>query len=155
MLSKLKPTILHRVLTVCNCVDILFQRPARCLLKESWKFQLTTVRIRGILSFSGWACNPDSIEILIDGAVLHHPRLMAHPAVTLKRSVANYSTGFSYLINVANLGSGEHEAVLFVDGLELDRSSFSVTRLSTGEFARGTQQMRYRRRFLPRIRARN
>ena len=37
---------------------------------------------------------------------------------------------------MALLGEGEHEAILFADSQEIDRSTFEVTRLSTGEFLR-------------------
>jgi len=47
--------------------------------------------------------------------------------------------GFGLLYNMSNLGTGEHTAVAFADGLEIGRSTFNTQRLSTGEFLRGAR----------------
>ena len=93
-------------------------------------------RYSGIASFSGWACHAETIEILIDGSYYITPPWGSDRADTLE-VCGKTKTGFSYLINLATLGEGGHQAVLFADGQEIDKSDFHVTRLSTGEFATG------------------
>ena len=90
----------------------------------------------GIVSFSGWACGAKKLEILVDGAFYLIPPWGSQRLDTAE-VCGQVTTGFSHLFNMSNLGTGEHLAVLFADGEELDRSTFKVTRLSTGEFAEG------------------
>ena len=94
----------------------------------------------GIYMFSGWACDADLIEIVINGGSGLKAAYGTDRGDT--RGICGDSdNGFGLLFNMANLGTGEHTAVAFADGLEIGRSTFSVQRLSTGEFLRGAENL--------------
>jgi hypothetical protein len=88
----------------------------------------------GIQLFSGWVCDADVLEVLIDGAqYLTVP--YGGDRLDTQAVCGDRNNGFGLLFNMANLGSGEHTVTLFADGQKIDESTFNVTRLSTGEFA--------------------
>lgn len=90
----------------------------------------------GIYMFSGWACDAKLIEIVINGG----SGLKAAYGTSRGDTAGicgDSDNGFGLLFNMSNLGTGEHTAVAFADGLEIGRSTFFVQRLSTGEFLRG------------------
>lgn len=90
----------------------------------------------GIQLFSGWVCDADVLEILVDGAqYLTVP--YGGDRLDTQTVCGDRNNGFGLLFNMANLGSGEHTVTLFADGQKIDESTFNVTRLSTGEFAVG------------------
>lgn len=90
----------------------------------------------GIQLFSGWVCDADVLEVLIDGAqYLTVP--YGGDRLDTQTVCGDRNNGFGLLFNMANLGSGEHTVTLFADGQKIDESTFNVTRLSTGEFAEG------------------
>lgn len=92
----------------------------------------------GIYMFSGWACDAELIEIVINGS----SGLKAAYGTDRGDTVGicgDSDNGFGLLFNMANLGTGTHTAVAFADGLEIGRSTFNVKRLSTGEFLRDKQ----------------
>lgn len=94
----------------------------------------------GIYMFSGWACDAELIEIVIDGG----SGLKAAYGTSRGDTVGicgDSDNGFGLLFNMANLGTGEHTAVAFADGLEIGRSTFTAQRLSTGEFLRDRQAL--------------
>ena len=94
----------------------------------------------GIYMFSGWACDADLIEIVINGGSGLKAAYGTSRGDT--RGICGDSdNGFGLLFNMANLGTGEHTAVAFADGLEIGRSTFNVQRLSTGEFLRGAEDL--------------
>ncbi len=94
----------------------------------------------GIYMFSGWACDADLIEIVIDGSSGLKAAYGTDRGDT--RGICGDSdNGFGLLFNMSNLGTGEHTAVAFADGLEIGRSTFNVQRLSTGEFLRDKQAL--------------
>ena len=88
----------------------------------------------GIYLISGWVCDAESVEILLDGA-----QYLAAPYGSERMDTVSQcgdsDNGFGVLINMANLGAGEHEASLIADGQVIDTHTFKVTALSTGEFA--------------------
>ncbi|MDC1116982.1 hypothetical protein OAS73_03775 [Luminiphilus sp.] len=88
----------------------------------------------GIQLFSGWVCDAEILEVLVDGAQYLTVPYGSDRLDTLS-VCGDRNNGFGLLFNVANLGSGEHTATLFADGQEIDKATFNVTRLSTGEFA--------------------
>ena len=92
----------------------------------------------GIYMFSGWACDAELIEIVIDGGSGLKAAYGTARGDT-KGICGDSDNGFGLLYNMANLGTGEHTAVAFADGLEIGRSTFYVQRLSTGEFLRGAE----------------
>jgi hypothetical protein len=92
----------------------------------------------GIYMFSGWACDAELVEIVINGGSGIKAAYGTSRGDT--QSICGDSdNGFGLLFNMANLGTGEHTAVAFADGLEIGRSTFSAQRLSTGEFLAGAQ----------------
>ena len=92
----------------------------------------------GIYMFSGWACDAELIEIVINGGSGIKAAYGTSRGDT--QSICGDSdNGFGLLFNMANLGTGEHTAVAFADGLEIGRSTFFAQRLSTGEFLAGAE----------------
>ena len=90
----------------------------------------------GIYMFSGWACDADLIEIVINGSSGIKAAYGTDRGDT--RGICGDSdNGFGLLFNMANIGTGEHTAVAFADGLEIGRSTFNVKRMTSGEFLRG------------------
>ena len=88
----------------------------------------------GIQLFSGWVCDADVLEVLVDGAqYLTVP--YGGDRLDTQSVCGDRNNGFGLLFNMANLGSGEHTVTLFADGQKIDESIFNVTRLSTGEFS--------------------
>ena len=90
----------------------------------------------GIQVISGWICEADTVEVLVDGTQYLIPAYGTERLDT-REACGDIDNGFGLLVNLSNLGSGAHEAVLFADGQEVDRTTFTVTALSTGEFASG------------------
>lgn len=94
----------------------------------------------GIYMFSGWACDAELIEIVVNGG----SGLKAAYGTSRGDTVGicgDSDNGFGLLFNMANLGTGEHTAVAFADGLEIGRSTFTAQRLSTGEFLSDKQAL--------------
>lgn len=89
----------------------------------------------GIYMFSGWACDAELIEIVINGSSGLKAAYGTDRGDTAG-VCGDSDNGFGLLFNMANLGSGTHTAVAFADGFEIGSSTFIVQRLSTGEFLR-------------------
>ena len=87
----------------------------------------------GIGVLSGWVCEADAVEIALNGV----PQMAAYG--TERRDTeavcGDTDNGFGLLFNWNLLGDGEHEVVAFVDGVELSRTTVTVTTLGT-EFLR-------------------
>lgn len=94
----------------------------------------------GIYMFSGWACDAELIEIVVDGGSGWKAAYGTARGDT-KGICGDSDNGFGLLYNMANLGTGEHTAVAFADGVEIGRSTFTVQRLSTGEFLRDREAL--------------
>ncbi|MDA9798045.1 hypothetical protein N9C39_04775 [Luminiphilus sp.] len=92
----------------------------------------------GIYMFSGWACDADLIEVVINGGSGQKAAYGTDRGDTAG-ICGDSDNGFGLLFNMANLGTGTHTAVAFADGQEFGRSTFKVERMSTGEFLRGEQ----------------
>lgn len=92
----------------------------------------------GIYMFSGWACDAELIEIVINGSSGLKAAYGTDRGDTAG-VCGDSDNGFGLLFNMSNLGSGVHTAVAFADGFEIGRSTFVVRRLSTGEFLRDKQ----------------
>ena len=87
----------------------------------------------GIGLISGWTCDADEVEIVLNG----EPQEAAYGTARLDTEAVCGDTdnGFGLLFNWNLLGDGEHEVVALVDGVELDRATVTVTTLGT-EFLR-------------------
>ena len=90
----------------------------------------------GVYLFSGWACDAELIEIVVDGGSGVKAAYGTDRGDTAG-ICGDSDNGFGLLYNMSILGTGEHTAVAFADGLEIGRSTFFVQKLSTGEFLRG------------------
>ena len=92
----------------------------------------------GIYMFSGWACDAELIEIVINGGSGLKAAYGTNRGDT-QSVCGDRDNGFGLLYNMSSLGTGQHTAVAFADGLEIGRKTFNVQRLSTGEFLRGAE----------------
>ena len=88
----------------------------------------------GIYLISGWVCDAERVEILLDGSQYVEAAYGSDRMDTV--SVCGDSdNGFGVLVNMANLGPGEHQMSLIADGDVIATHDFQVAVLSTGEFA--------------------
>jgi hypothetical protein len=94
----------------------------------------------GIYMFSGWVCEAEEVEIVIDGSSGIKAAYGTSRGDT-QGICGDSDNGFGLLFNMSLLGTGEHTAVAFADGQEIGRSTFRVERLSTGEFLRDKQAL--------------
>ena len=92
----------------------------------------------GIYMFSGWVCEAEEVEIVIDGTSGLKAAYGTSRGDT-QGICGDSDNGFGLLYNMSLLGTGEHTAVAFADGVEIGRSTFSVQRLTGGEFLRDRQ----------------
>lgn len=88
----------------------------------------------GIGIISGWVCEADEVEIVINGQA--QPVAYGTPRGDTQKVCGDTDNGFGLLFNWNNLGDGTHTAVAFADGQEFARATFTVTTLGT-EFLRG------------------
>ena len=103
----------------------------------------------GIGVISGWVCEAELVEIEIETERGETERYEAGYGTARADTAAlpdgtplcgDTDNGFGLLFNWNLLGAGEHEVVAYVDGMELDRATVTVTTVGTGEeeeFLRG------------------
>lgn len=91
--------------------------------------------VSGVGLFSGWHCDAEVIEIMINGQSIE--AAYGTSREDTQSICGDSDNGFGLLFNMALLGPGQHEAVAFADGQQFARRTFSVTSLSTGEFLTG------------------
>ena len=96
--------------------------------------------ISGKYMFSGWVCEAELVEVVIDGGSGLKAAYGTARGDT-QSQCGDSDNGFGLLVNMANLGAGEHQAVVFADGQEVGRSTFTVTELSTGKFSRNLEAL--------------
>jgi hypothetical protein len=90
----------------------------------------------GIGLISGWACDAIRIDIDVDGRVTGQAAYGTLRGDT--QSVCGDSNnGYGFLINWNLLGDGTHFVRVLADGVEVGRSTFTVTTLGLGDFPRG------------------
>ena len=88
----------------------------------------------GIYLISGWVCDAQEVQILLNGSQYLTAAYGSDRQDTLS-VCGDADNGFGVLANMANLGSGEHQATLIADGDVIATHDFQVAALSTGEFA--------------------
>ena len=88
----------------------------------------------GIYLFSGWVCEAENVQILLDGVQYLDVAYGSDRLDTLS-TCGDTNNGFGILVNMANLAAGEHQATLYADGQEVAQSAFKTADRSTGEFA--------------------
>ncbi len=88
----------------------------------------------GVGILSGWVCEAAVVEIELNGM----PQEAAYGTERLDTAgvCGDTDNGFGLLFNWNLLGDGDHTVVAFVDGVELDQASVTVTTLGQ-EFLRG------------------
>jgi len=92
--------------------------------------------ISGKAIFSGWHCDATTIEIELPGGT----KLLAASGTSrgdVKSTCGKSDVGFGLLFNMATLGAGEHTVKAYADGVEFAESTFTVTKLSEGEYVSG------------------
>jgi hypothetical protein len=93
-------------------------------------------RVSGIGLASGWVCDADEVEVVIDGTIRLQAAYPTARGDTLEQCGGNFTTGFGVLFNWNLLSNGPHTAVALADGMEFDRSEFRVRKLGAS-FLRG------------------
>ena len=89
----------------------------------------------GIYLFSGWACDAELIEIVVDGGSGVKAAYGTSRGDT-ESVCGDTDNGFGLLWNFELFEPGTHEAVAFADGVEIGRKTFTTTRKAWGEFLR-------------------
>ena len=92
----------------------------------------------GIGLISGWVCEAEEVEIEIEtarGTTVRQEAAYGTERLDTAAECGDTDNGFGLLFNWNLLGDGEHEVVAFVDGVELDRATVTVTTLGE-EFLR-------------------
>lgn len=90
----------------------------------------------GVYIFSGWVCEADEVEIYLESLGITIKAAYGTEREDTQGACGDSDNGFGLLVNMSLLGTGEHTAIAYADGQEFSRSTFSVQRLSTGEFGR-------------------
>ena len=90
----------------------------------------------GVGLISGWVCNASRIEIDIDGRVTIQAAYGTVRGDT-QNVCGDSNNGYGLLVNWNLLGDGTHSVRILADGVEVGRSTFTVTTLGLGDFPRG------------------
>ena len=91
----------------------------------------------GVSVLSGWLCDADIVEIVLDD---RPPQVAAYGTERLdtEEICGDSDNGFGLLFNWNRLEDGEHTARALADGVEFGRATFTVTTLGE-EFVRGVE----------------
>jgi len=87
----------------------------------------------GIYLISGWVCDAQEVQILLNGSQYLTAAYGSDRQDTLS-VCGDADNGFGVLVNMANLGAGEHSASLIVDGEVLATHAFKTAPTSKKEF---------------------
>ena len=129
-----------KLITALHLLFFLFSANAIAQTKGALENPANGSATSGIYMFSGWACDAELIEIVINGGSGLKAAYGTDRGDT-ETACGDSNNGFGLLFNMALLGTGTHEAVAFADGREIGRSSFSVTAMSTGEFLKDASKL--------------
>ena len=129
-----------KLITSLNLLFFLFSASAIAQTKGSLENPANGSATSGIYMFSGWACDAELIEIVINGGSGLKAAYGTDRGDT-EATCGDRDNGFGLLFNMALLGTGTHEAVAFADGRQIGRSTFSVTKMSTGEFLQNKSKL--------------
>ena len=90
----------------------------------------------GIGVLSGWVCDADRVEIVLDSLP---SQVAAYGTERLDTAgvCGDTDNGFGLLFNWNRLGDGVHTVRAFADGVEFGQATFTVTTLGGEEFVRG------------------
>ena len=87
----------------------------------------------GIYLISGWVCDAQEVQILLNGSQYLTAAYGSDRQDTLS-VCGDADNGFGVLVNMANLGAGEHSATLIADGEVLATHTFNTAGTSKKEF---------------------
>lgn len=95
--------------------------------------------ISGKAIFSGWHCDATTVEIELSTG---QKKLAASGTDRgdVKSTCGKSDVGFGLLYNMAELGEGEQTVTAYADGVEFATSTFTVTKLSTGNYLSGASK---------------
>jgi hypothetical protein len=91
--------------------------------------------VSGISTFSGWVCTASQVTLQIDG-VINIVVPYGSPRGDTESVCGRVNTGFGLLVNWNNLAPGSHQVVALADGVEIGRSTITVSTFGT-DFLRG------------------
>lgn len=91
--------------------------------------------VSGISTISGWVCTASQIALLIDGAITVIAPY-GSPRGDTESVCGRVNTGFGLLVNWNNLSPGSHQVIALADGVEIGRSTVTVSTFGT-DFLRG------------------
>ena len=92
-------------------------------------------KLSGIGFIAGWKCDAGDITATINGGG-HIPLATEQPRIDTRLVCGDVHNGFITQVNWNRLGDGEHTIIVYNDGEEFDRATFTVA--TTGEeFVRG------------------
>ena len=82
----------------------------------------------GIGVLSGWVCEAETVELVIDDTE-HHVAAYGTARADTQGDCGDTDNGFGLLFNWSRLSDGTHTVVALVDEVELDRATVTVTTL--------------------------
>ena len=91
----------------------------------------------GIGVLSGWVCEAETVELVIDDTE-HHVAAYGTDRADTEEMCGDTGNGFGLLFNWNRLRDGEHTVIAYVDNVELGRATVRVTTLGH-EFLRGAE----------------
>ena len=104
-----------KLITSLNLLFFLFSASAIAQTKGSLENPANGSATSGIYMFSGWACDAELIEIVINGGSGLKAAYGTDRGDT-EATCGDRDNGFGLLFNMALLGTGTHGAVAFADG---------------------------------------
>ncbi len=124
------------LLRLCLGLTVLVPSLAHAQLTGVLEIPGNGTTVSGVGMISGWKCEAGDITIsLNDGDLI--PATYGLPRADTSGTCGDDgNNGFFSYTNWGNLGDGEHTAVVYDDGTEFARSTFTVTTLGT-EFLTG------------------
>ena len=93
----------------------------------------------GIGIFSGWYCDAEKIELVIDGRPAKEAAYGTKRNDTIKQC-GDADNGFGLLWSYNLFGEGEHTVVAYADGVEFDRATFTVEYVQQDKLTQGDVQ---------------
>ena len=124
------------MLLILLCVAYVLCFPAAAIAQPQHALESPAhgAALSGLGFISGWKCNPGTITVSvpIQGAPHTFPTTSGLPRNdTASACNGQNANGFITQINWNWLGTGEHTAIAYDDGVEFARSTFTVTQLDT------------------------
>jgi hypothetical protein len=127
-----------RVATGITALIVSFATPASLSAQGVLENPQTGSFHSGLGVVSGWVCNADRVDLIIDeGATLQVAYGTDRGDTQAKCGDTN--NGFGLLLNWNLLGDGTHTIRALADGVQFGSATFTVTTLLGNEFLRGVE----------------